>query len=323
MKRIAIVDSGIDKDLFDKKIVEHVDFVGGETDTTNNHGNLCCSALLSVNDDVEIYDIRILNEYNGCSTKILLDALEYLSYKEIDIINLSLTSNLVEYRQEYEAIIKKIMSSGKIIVASKANDNKVSLPASLKGVIGVTGNIFKSNTSFWYNETLDIQCVADKKPELLLSKKNVYEMFGGNSKATAVFTGLVGKYMDCYASKDYEAVQKMLMQKAERERWTHISEESFYIKDKEISGELLKKLISVVKTSLKLDLTDQELIYSKEKIIPGVNRTNAFLLIKNIEEVFNIRINYSSVNIFWFYSITNLYYMLEGNSNLKDVSKEL
>lgn len=323
MKKIAIVDSGIDKDLFGEKIVEQIEFITNENDSMNNHGNLCCSAMLSVNENIEIYDIKILNEYNGCSMKLLLDALEYLSYKEIDIINLSLASDFIDYKDKFLSIIKKINSSGKIMVASQFNNNQVSFPASLDGVIGVTGNTFIKNTSFWYNMNLDIQCVADKKPILLKTEKNSYEMFGGNSKATAVFSGLLGKYMDYSERNDYEAMQKILMKKAEKNKWNQINEETIYFKNKKSNKKIIKELVDIVRDTLMLDLSDQEILNAKEKYIPGINRLNAFLLIKNLEERLKIHIDYSAVDVFWFLSIMNLYTMLERNSNIDYVNKTL
>lgn len=47
-----------------------------------------------------------------------------------------------------DEICYSLLQQGKIIIASKANNGKISFPAESKYVIGVSGNQFKSYESF-------------------------------------------------------------------------------------------------------------------------------------------------------------------------------
>lgn len=322
MKKIAIVDSGID--LYKDKVIQHLDFSKNRSENRiNNHGNLCCSALLSINSDVEIYDIKVLNEFNCCSTTILLEALEYINNTEIDIINLSLASHQKGYINKYKTVIKQLCDNGKVIVASLSNNGQKSIPANLPNTIGVSGNIFIKSNTYWYNKKLDIQCIADDKPLLLKSCDDGYDLFGGNSKATAIFTGMLAYYCDRYPYLNYDSLQNVLMQYAKKTFWDKVEEEDMDCTIKKYNDKILKNLIDIVKTSLKINSTNEELLYNGNLYLPGLNRFNAIILIRNIEEFFNISFDYKKINIFWFYSLQNLYYMVYKELNTIHEKREI
>lgn len=311
MTKVAVVDSGIDKDLYTDKVIEHIEFIHDNITNKNHHGNLCCSALLNINPNVEIYDIKILNEHNCCSANTLLAALEYINNTDIRIVNLSLASNQYGSVEQYYKVIDKLNSNGKVVVASLANNGEESFPACLKNTIGVSGNTFINNDEYWYNRHLNIQCIADEKPILLKSSIDKYEMFGGNSKATAVFSGILAKYIGENNTTNFNEIQKGLMQQADKTQWIEIKEECPEFEVRFYKKEILNGLVKLVKTTLNVDIHRSELMQNDDYCLPGLNRYNAFLLVRGIEKYFNIRLNYNKINIFWFYSIKNLYYMVE------------
>ena len=315
MNKIAIVDSGIDKELHSNKVIQHLDFIKENNGEKNIHGNLCCSALLSINPDVEIYDIKILNRYNCCSINTLLEALEYIEKTDIDIINLSLASNTVGSPDEYIKLISRLSANGKIIIASLANNGTKSYPASLECVIGVDGSSFINNSTYWYNSSQEIQCIADGKPLLLKADCSRYEMFGGNSKATAIFTGIVSEYLKQNDSNDFQSIQTGLMKQAARNIWNHKKNDSpEYLVDSYNKG-MLNDLICLIKNVLEIQISNDELMCGGYEYIPGLNRINTSTLIEKIEQFFGIHFDYSKIDIFWFHSIQNLYYMIDKEMN--------
>lgn len=324
MNKIAVVDSGIDEDLYPDKVTQHFDFVGENEGEKNKHGNLCCSAILRIDPDVEIYDIKILNKFNCCSIKTLLEALEYIGKTDVDIINLSLASNTINnYYNEYFSLINRLIESGKIIIASLSNNRTKSYPASLENVIGVDGSLFINDNTYWYNSELEIQCIADGKPIFLKAENSKFEMFGGNSKATSIFTGIVSKYLSKSIVKDFQSIQIGLMSQAKRNMWSEKKDDCPKYLVKSFNKEILRDLLAIIRITLDIQIEDRELIYGKYEYIPGLNRFNASVLINRIEKHFGIYFDYSEIDIFWFRSIQNLYYMINKEINSNHEKREL
>ncbi len=323
--KIALVDSGIDLELYKENVIEFIDYVKDENDNfvddVNGHGTLCCSALFSENKNVNVVAVKVLDESNHCSSDTLISALEQLVEIDVNIINLSLcTSNLL-YKDKYIKVIKKLCQQGKLLVASNSNKDKVSIPAVLPQVIGVTGNIFFKNDDYWYSSTKDIQCIADKKAILLKGKNERYELFGGNSKATALFAGIISNHWSELIDCNFNKIEKIIIKDAkktfwkEEERIDEIPNLPTIQKDCQLFNKLENLLIDI------FELTKNNIskLYTKKLYNLGVNRYNAIDLIQRIEEQLNIKIDYTKVNEYWFYSIDLLYsYIIDEKMRLKN-----
>lgn len=78
---------------------------------------------------------------------------------------------------------------------------------------------------------------------------------------------------------------------------------------------MLNDLICLIKNVLEIQISNDELMCGGYEYIPGLNRINTSTLIEKIEQFFGIHFDYSKIDIFWFHSIQNLYYMIDKEMN--------
>lgn len=315
--KVALVDSGIDVNLYGDKVIRYIEYtedpcVECEFDS-NGHGTLCSSAMLSINPDIQFVVVKVLNENKLCSDERLLKALTLLSDIDINIINLSLSTSSLAFAEEYKQIIAKLTDQGKIIIASTVNGNVNSLLSELKGTIGIYGNLFECPKDFWYQRSNAVQCVANSVPQLLQGKHGQYELFGGNSKATAVFSGIVSLYWN--QLKDCSFVEKEIFfeEAALRKSWAVEEiclDPLLYNKHKEktvpVRDQIYLQVSSVLSEQLKVGLNNITKSKGKPLNELGLTRHNAINIIQAIENEIGIKLNYSYIDIFWFNSIDTL-----------------
>lgn len=308
-KRIALVDSSVDVNLYKNNIVGSYSLLNSDKhEMSNNHGTLCCSAILKINPLAEIYTVTALDQNNRSSSETILDALHYLSNTSVDIINLSLSTDNIRWEKDYKKVISKICNQGKIVIASLANNHAISIPARLPEVIGVQGNIFRDPMEYWFNRRYEIQSVANAIPQVLKGNQGTYELFGGNSKATAVFTGIVSKI-----GIDSRALENYLEIHAKKKEWTDIHEEEPEISLSERNEHLFMRLRKTIIQVLRISKENENKLENEKLFRCGLTRNNAIILLKEIEKEFHLKIDYDSVNLFWFYSLESLYYKIFNN----------
>lgn len=312
------MDSGVDLNLYGKHVVEYVDFCENIEAPfvcdTNGHGTLCCSTLLTVNPEVELFIIKVLNEQNKCSSERLLLALEYLLETDVNIINLSLSTNSSEHTDKYKVVINKLLTQGKIILAAVPNNREFSILANLDETIGVNGKMFLESNEFWFQKEQKVQCFADRTPYLVKGINGGYELFGGNSKATALFTGIVSKHWTEIENLSWYEKEQEIEKLAKRNVWEKEDVDVEYIlsiKEPMRDDIIYKKVSQIVRGFLKVRKNE---ISGKHLYEFGITRYNAITLIQKIEEELSLQFDYSKVNLYWFYSVDSLfeYIMKEG-----------
>lgn len=231
MNNVIIIDSGIDmnnKDFSecvidglsfeydsDKKALIKKDTYNDE----NGHGTSCASVIRRISSNVNMFIIKILNKEAKTYSKVLLESLKYTRNINIRVLNLSIATTSEEYKDELYEVCNELYKQGKIIICSLENSSKDSFPAVFKNVIGVRGMLFTDLYNYWYNSTKKIQCVADMTPVLVPALDNKYKMFGGNSKATSLFTGLILNILDKNNNISFEELNQLLEYKAIRSFW--------------------------------------------------------------------------------------------------------
>lgn len=198
-QRIVIVDSGIDMANTDFNIRSGINFSsrGGlnEIQDSSGHGTYCAAIINNVYPGAELDIVKILDHNAETSSSRLIEALEYICDLDARIVNLSLATRNSMYAEPLTAICNKLSHEGKFIVSSLANGHSYSMPAAIPSVIGVDSIRFNDANSFWYNRHERIQCVADITPVMVPTLKGSFRMFGGNSKATAYFSGYIANLL--------------------------------------------------------------------------------------------------------------------------------
>lgn len=196
--KIAVIDSGSDINLF-PEITKGYCFIPGESSTfcdDNGHGSHCISTILHHNPYAEIIPIKVLDSNLRASSIWLAEALNFLCSQDVNLIHLSLS--FPNENHEIYRIINKLVTSGKIVIASYSNKSgEHSFPAEYSMVYGVVGGFFGNDKQFAF-EKVSSKVVCSKIPVLVKNGNGKKMFFSGNSKATAVFTGILSRYlMEC------------------------------------------------------------------------------------------------------------------------------
>lgn len=198
--RIALIDSGIDSEFRCKSLCGASFFYNAESKIlkceddyldSNGHGTYCAQIISSHCKDVEFVVVKVLDENNQGSCNALVEALKYIMPLTVDLVNLSISVFDITNRKEIEKLCLDLQKKGVIINVSVTNRCLSSFPASLKSTIGVRGTLNIASNEIWYNQKKEIQCVANMMPVLVSWGNQKKTFFGGNSKATAVLTGLL------------------------------------------------------------------------------------------------------------------------------------
>lgn len=208
---IAVIDSGINKNYKNIKIIKKICFyykdngkIESKTDIEdlNGHGTLICKLLQSINSENLYFIIKILNKDNRSSTELLICALEYLLDYDIDIVLMSLATvddkNLAKLNQ----CIKNLHDKNIVMIAAAHNKFQVCYPAILDNVLGVGGLKFYTN-DIYYDEKKSIEFIADSS--LMYSDFDGKEMrsLSGTSKAAAIVTARLSQI------PNFEQMQKV------------------------------------------------------------------------------------------------------------------
>jgi len=190
--KVAILDSGLFQGCYNNMDVKNAD---SKNYDDNGHGTMCYEIIRKIAPNTDFYIKKILNLNLEGSSKILLNTLTDLLDTDINIINLSLSTEGNEYKEKLNNVCEQLYYQSKIIIASKNNGKKnYSYPCMFQNVIGVSGEIFEKNVNYKYDLKSKIQAEANKVPFLVKGLDQKYHFFGGNSKATACMTGIVASY---------------------------------------------------------------------------------------------------------------------------------
>lgn len=191
--RIAIVDSGINKD--------HEDLVGTVVKEFNvinkgkpirdefGHGTAIAGiiaaqdnnmGIIGIAPSTEIYDVKVLDNEGKGNIDHFIEAIEWCIEEQIDIINISFgfqTDN-----DELKQTIDKAISKGIIIVASAGNNYgmKTDYPAKYENVISITsidGELQRSN--FASRQEIDFALPGEEI--LTTNNDDEYSLFNGTS----------------------------------------------------------------------------------------------------------------------------------------------
>lgn len=218
--KIAILDSGVREDLINNKNLI-MSVVGDDGIDRFGHGSEVFSVVKRICGNTHcIRSIKVLDDKGKADITAILDAFEVCLREKIDFINFSIavTSVLDDYdfRLLVDLIEKmKLCGISIFCAANNRNYEKISIPASISCVFGVCGSLMKDDYTFYFDKKRSIQILANAMPTVVRNHMNKRTFFGGNSKATAVITGIASK--ECC---DANSVETVLFNKAAQKHWS-------------------------------------------------------------------------------------------------------
>lgn len=194
--KIALIDSGINPNiLMCRNKFSIINAWKGNSDNYDDllgHGTKCADLILRDSDNVILYNIKVFDKTLSTSCKNLFEAMNWCIKNGIQIINLSLSVNNLNYYYEFKEICDEAEKKKVIIVASADNFGRVCLPAYLDNVIGVGAAKVNEYNDYYYTDS-SIQIYGNASIEVSM-ESNILPY--STSFATARITGHICKILN-------------------------------------------------------------------------------------------------------------------------------
>ncbi len=221
--KVAIIDSGIDISHSSIGVI-----AGGVNISINKdshfiyseevadcagHGTACAGIIRKKAPDAALYSVRIFDESLIAGGRVLIAAIQWCIDNEMDVVNLSLGTTDVTFKEALQKVCRKAVDTGVILVAAESNDGGESYPAVFPEVIGVTGGAIHEVDGFYFRKDLRIECVArgDEQRVCWLNGKHI--MTGGNSFAAPHITGIIARFLKQHPKCSVQDIRLLLQKK--------------------------------------------------------------------------------------------------------------
>ncbi len=201
MIKVGIVDSGINESALRSRVVHRSCIDKEENYDINGHGTMCAYIIEKYSQqEIVFYSYKIFDKELVATKNSVKKALKYAVMDEVDILNLSLSINSGEDKS-IEVLVQGLNEMGTQIIASKSKTGEITLLDTIDNIVIVDGddNLEEDYVNCSLNR---VRCSR----EAILCKyyKNCYAFFGGNSKATALYTALKLRDEDTYIEETIE-----------------------------------------------------------------------------------------------------------------------
>ena len=210
--RVAVIDSGIDPRHKKIGAVHEVllDSVPPQDTHSAGHGTACAGIIRQIVPTVALYDVRIFDKSLTADPPSLLAAIRWTIEHQMDVVNLSLGTADVTFRDGLADLCRQARDAGVIIVAAELNDERESYPAVLPDVIGVTGGKVRGRYGYYYRPGDAIECVARGDAQRVCWTDPPYRMMSGTSFAAPHIAGVVALIRQAHPGAPLEQVREML-----------------------------------------------------------------------------------------------------------------
>ncbi len=214
--RVAIIDSGIDPTHEKIGAVHEVllDSVPRQAVVGAGHGTACAGIIRQIAPTAALYDVRIFDESLTADGSALLAAIRWTIEQRMDVVNLSLGTTDVAFRDRLAEICRQARDAGVILVSAEHNDGRESYPAVLPDVVGVTGDKVRGHYGYYYRPGHAIECVARGDAQRVCWIDPPYVMVSGTSFAAPHITGIVALIRQAHPGASLEQVRELLQANA-------------------------------------------------------------------------------------------------------------
>lgn len=293
---VALIDSGVKSDnpFLRENIIAETSFISSSS--ISLHGTLCASMMKSIEDEIPIYSVKILNENEYSDYMKLYEAFMYLKNIDAKIINLSLATTNINSGKYLEKICNELIDQGKIIIASVDNQKGIGYPALYKNVLGIRGLRTMSMNEFWFNASYSIQCACDMSPVLVPIGEH-FAAFAGTSKATAIMTAIIYGILNRYEKIGNEELVAIIESQAEKTEWdlekTYLDSTkppSFKYKAYDANCKELQKISWALSETIGHNVNVKDISKYDSLLRYGINCQNGCKFLEEIEKVCDIKI---------------------------------
>lgn len=294
--QIVLIDSGVNTDIIK---CETYDKLSKGIEDKCGHGTACAMVINNICPEAKIISMPLLNQNAQASDKELEILLKYCLELDCDIINLSL-SVINDTAGELHGLCEELRRRGKIVLSSVTNRKSKSIPALYGNVIGVRGKIFSSSNEYWFNKNKQIQMITDMTPIFTDISLGRYFIFSGNSKSTAVASGIVANILKNYGKIRYEELVALMTLNASETEWSELtvkSQLSGLIDDNgNENGEIIQ-ISKTIKSIICKELAIEDILENDSDLFSkGIITVDTISsLLKEIGRCFSIDINFLNI----------------------------
>jgi len=217
---VAIIDSGIDSThpgigripveaRFSVSSDGHIS-PSEKSTPPSGHGTAIAGIIRKIAPMAVLHDVRIFDESLTAVGYALIAAVRWAIECQIDVVNLSLGTTDITFRDEFADLCRQAREAGIILIAAEHNDGRESYPAIFPDVIGVTGGKVRGRYGYYYRPGKKIECVARGDMQRVYWTHPRYIMVSGTSFAAPHITGIVALIRQAYPGTSLEQVREIL-----------------------------------------------------------------------------------------------------------------
>lgn len=230
--KVAIIDSGVNYNS-SIPIEERINLLPNEREMSifvedfTGHGTSVAGIIagksedgfqIGVNNNVELYSIKVLNENNAASLDKIIEAIYTAIDLKVDIINMSFgTTN---YSEALHTAIKSADDAGILLVAAAGNrgniDNIVEYPANFSEVISVGATDYKGNISKMSSTNGKVDIYAPGELICSTAMFNGSIIVSGTSVAVPHIVGVASALWGRDKSKSKQFIKNLLIVSANK-----------------------------------------------------------------------------------------------------------
>ncbi|MFH0730627.1 MAG: S8 family serine peptidase [Pseudomonadota bacterium] len=221
--KIAVIDSGINRNHFhvgnvagghgyritgDGQVELHPDF-----EDEIGHGTAIAGILSQKAPFADLYAIKIFQKELSASAQVLLVALKWAIEAKMNIIHLSLGTEVEAYREDFNALCQMAHDSGIAILAAARSSRDQIIPAACQTVIGVFWDRNCGKDMITYHPGEKIEFGAYGWPREIPGMPQEMN-FRGNSFAVAHVTGMLAQLSEKYPKETQAFLKERLCEAA-------------------------------------------------------------------------------------------------------------
>ena len=224
-KKIAVIDSGVDI-TEDIDVADRVDLLyAGEESSflccdMTGHGTAVASIICAkdddngvtgIDDDLEVYSVRILDENNEAPISRVVAALQWCEENGIDIINMSFGTNYDSdiLREE----IKSVADKGILMIAAAGNDkeaDQILYPAAYEEVMAVGGVSADMSPADCSVQGADVELSAPGEYIPVLAQLGGLTVESGTSMAVPHIAAVAAKLWENHADWSADKIRQCM-----------------------------------------------------------------------------------------------------------------
>ncbi len=208
--RIAIIDSGIDKNHQDlkekidktfeaKQVDKKVVFEETESGDSAGHGTACAGIISMIAPDAAISGIKVLGSGGLGDGHAFLAGLEFAINQKFDIINLSLGTTKPQFATPLHDLLDRAYHAGCVVVAAANNFPQPSFPSVFSSsLISVSKSSETDHLKFGFKYGEIIELTAPGVNVRTAWLNNEHRILTGNSFACPHIVGIIALLLEQY-----------------------------------------------------------------------------------------------------------------------------